>query len=115
MKRVLETAFWRAIAGTLFILMMILSGAAVLCGCAATQTIETVPSEASDLIQENQINPDFVIIDAQSIEEYKRRHIDGATNVPIDSETFKNDGAGLLSRQLFVAAISLEITSNSSR
>jgi len=57
-----------------------------------TQTIEkVVPSEAINLIQKNQINPDFIIIDVQPLEEFERRHIDNAMNIAIDSEIFQNE------------------------
>ena len=57
-----------------------------------TQTIEKViPSEAISLIQEKQSNPDFIVVDVQPLEEYERRHIDNAINVPIDSEAFLNE------------------------
>jgi len=76
----------------LMLSLIILGGAALLCGCAAPQTIEKViPSEALNLIQENKGNPDFIILDTQPLEEYEKRHIDNAINVPIDSETFQNE------------------------
>ena len=82
----------RKIIVVLLVPLIILDGAALLCGCSATQTIEKItPSEALNLIQKNQGNPDFIILDTQPLEEYGRRHIDNAINVPIDSETFQNE------------------------
>jgi rhodanese-related sulfurtransferase len=72
--------------------LIILGVATSLCGCTESQTIaKVIPSEALNLIQENQGNPDFIIVDAQPIEEYERRHIDGAINIPIDTEAFRNE------------------------
>jgi rhodanese-related sulfurtransferase len=56
------------------------------------QIIESItPEEAFDLIQENQDNPDFVIIDVQTPEEFVNRHIENAINIDYRSETFRDE------------------------
>ena len=76
----------------LMLSLLILGGAALICGCAAPQTIEKItPSEAFNLVQKNQGNPDFVIIDVQPPEEFAKQHIENAINIDITSETFQNE------------------------
>jgi len=53
--------------------------------------VKVIPSEAINLIQENQDNPDFVIIDAQSPEIFAEKHIDNAINMYFGSETIDNE------------------------
>ncbi len=56
-----------------------------------TQTIEDItPQEAFTLIQDNQNNPDFVIIDVRTREEFSGEHIENATNIDFYSETFRD-------------------------
>jgi len=56
------------------------------------QIIESItPQEAFTLIQENQDNPDFVIIDVQTPEEFVNRHIENAINIDYSSETFQDE------------------------
>ena len=56
---------------------------------AATQIIEDItPQEALTLIQENQDNPDFVIIDVRTPEEFDEEHLENAVNLDFYAETF---------------------------
>ncbi len=56
-----------------------------------TQIIEDItPQEAFTLIQNNQNNPDFVIIDVRTREEFSGGHIENATNIDFYSETFRD-------------------------
>ena len=56
-----------------------------------TQIIEDItPQEAFTLIQNNQNNPDFVIIDVRTREEFVGGHIENATNIDFYSETFRD-------------------------
>ena len=62
-------------------------------GCVRdeTATIEDItPQEAFTLIQNNQNNPDFVIIDVRTLEEFAEEHIENATNIDFYSETFRD-------------------------
>ena len=62
-------------------------------GCALneTTTIEDItPQEAFTLIQNNQDNPDFVIIDVRTPEEFAGEHIENATNIDFYSESFRD-------------------------
>lgn len=75
-----------ALAG-LFIISSVLAG-----GCVQTQTIKDVsPKEASILIQNNRNNPDFVIIDVRTPQEFADGHIANAVNIDYYSVTFRND------------------------
>ena len=57
-----------------------------------TQIIEDVtPQEAYTSIQENQDNPDFVIIDVRTPEEFTEGYIEGAINIDFYSETFADE------------------------
>jgi len=49
------------------------------------------PQEAFDLIQENQDNPDFVIIDIRTPEEFADGHIENAINIDYRSGTFRDE------------------------
>ena len=68
-------------------------GVALTGGCVRdeTATIEDItPQEAFTLIQNNQDNPDFVIIDVRTPEEFGAGHIENATNINFNSETFRD-------------------------
>jgi len=68
-------------------------GVALTSGCVLdkTATIEDItPQEASTLIQNNQNNPDFVIIDVRTLEEFGEEHIEQATNIDFYSEAFRD-------------------------
>ena len=57
-----------------------------------TQIIENVtPQEAFTLIQDNKNNPDFVIIDVRTPEEFTQEHIENAINIDYYSETFRDE------------------------
>ncbi len=63
-------------------------------GCVRDETavIEDVtPQEAFTLIQNNQNNPDFVIIDVRTPEEFVEEHIENATNIDFYSEAFRGE------------------------
>lgn len=68
-------------------------GIALTAGCvlSETATIEDItPQEAFTLIQNNQNNPDFVIIDVRTVEEFGEEHIEQATNIDFYSEAFRD-------------------------
>lgn len=75
-------------------------------GCAGgggtslkTQVIEDIaPQEAYALIQQNQDNPDFVILDVRTPEEYAGGHIARAVNLDYYAQTFQ-DELGKLDRE----------------
>lgn len=57
-----------------------------------TQVIEDVtPQEAFTLIQDNRNNPDFVIIDVRTPEEFADGHIENATMIDFYSVTFRSE------------------------
>ncbi len=56
------------------------------------QIIEDItPQEAFTLIQDNQDNPDFIIIDVRTPEEFAEEHIEDAINLDYYSETFQDE------------------------
>ena len=58
---------------------------------APTQIIENItPQEAFILIQDNEDNPDFVIIDVRTPEEFAEEHLENAANIDSRSETFRD-------------------------
>ena len=65
-----------------------LTGGCVLDGTAVIEDI--TPQEAFTLIQNNQNNPDFVIIDVRTPAEFAGEHIENATNINFYSETFRD-------------------------
>lgn len=57
-----------------------------------TQIIENVtPQEAFALIQDNQDNPGFIIIDVRTPEEFAEAHIENAINIDFYAEAFRDE------------------------
>jgi len=52
---------------------------------------DITPQEAFTLIQNNQDNPDFVILDVRTPEEFTEAHIEDAINLNFRSETFRDE------------------------
>ncbi len=90
------------------LLLLVLTGALVIGvvltgGCAGqetatlnqetpTQIIEDItPAQAFDLIQDNQNNPDFVIIDVRTSEEFTEGQIENATNLDFYAKIFRDE------------------------
>lgn len=83
--------------------VLLVIGAILMSSCAPAQTetpppetpariIENVtPQEAFTLIQENQTNPDFAIIDVRTPEEFAEGHIENAVIIDYYSDTFRDD------------------------
>ena len=69
-------------------------GAVLAGGCTGqeTQIIESItPEEALALVQENQDNPDFVILDLRFPESFAYKHIKGAINIEYLSQNFRDE------------------------
>jgi len=69
-------------------------GVALTGGCVRDETavIEDItPQEAFTLIQNNQNNPDFVILDVRTPEEFAEEHIENAINLDFRSENFQDE------------------------
>ena len=76
-------------------------GAVLTGGCVSTETVppnqETqiieniTPKEAFTLIQDNQNNPDFVILDVRTPEEFADGRIENAINLDYYSDTFQEE------------------------
>ena len=69
-------------------------------GCAESVEItqifkDVTAQEASDLIQQNKGNPDFLIIDVRTPEEFNDGHIENAILIDFYSEDFKDEIAQL--------------------
>jgi rhodanese-related sulfurtransferase len=86
-------------SGILVILLLAISGFVSVVGCGekiATETpdltgqiIQDVTvEEAYALIQQNQGDPTFIIIDVRTPEEFAEGHIEGAINIDFRSENF---------------------------
>ena len=77
----------------LLVLVSLIIGVVLTGGCAGqeapTQIIEDITTqEAFTLIQENENNPDFVILDVRTPEEFAEGHLENAINLDYYSETF---------------------------
>jgi len=82
----------------MLILPVLLATAAILtAGCteeseAPTQTIKDVTAEkAFNLIQENKSNPNFIIVDVRTPQEFAEGHIENAINIDFRSDAFKGE------------------------
>ncbi len=78
--------------------VLLIAGVILTVGCAGeevkipTQVIEDITAqEAFILMQNNQYNPDFVIIDVRTPEEFAEGHVEQATNIDYYSETFRDE------------------------
>jgi len=59
---------------------------------APTQIAENItPQEAFTSIQDNKNNPNFVIIDVRTPEEFAEEHIENAINIDYRSEAFRDE------------------------
>ena len=79
------------IALTLSVSLII--GVTLIVGCVGDETAtikDITPQEAFALIQNNQNNPDFVIIDVRTPREFTEGHIESATNIDFYAETFRD-------------------------
>ena len=80
----------------LLFLVPLIVGLVLLSGCGnddstALQIIQDVtPTQAFDLIEHNRDNPDFVIIDVRTPEEFSEERIENAINLDYYSETFRD-------------------------
>lgn len=72
---------------------MLLAGVVLASACGnSTQNLKSVvPQVAYTLIQENQDNPDFIIVDVRTPEEYAAGHLENAILVDFYSPTFRDD------------------------
>ncbi len=70
---------------------------------APAQIIENItPPEAFTLIRNNQNNPDFVIIDVRTPEEFADGHIEKAINIDFYAETFRDELDNLDKNQTYL-------------
>ena len=57
-----------------------------------TQTIENVtPQEAFTLIQDNKNNPEFIILDVRTVEEFTERYTENTILIDYYSESFRDE------------------------
>jgi rhodanese-related sulfurtransferase len=82
------------------LLVLLVTAVILTVGCAKTTTPEPetptqiiadiTTDQASTLIEENQNNPDFVILDVRTPAEFDSGHIENAMNIDKNSETFQD-------------------------
>lgn len=67
--------------------------AILLFGCAGMTTIPRAveAAKADSMIKMNWNNPELVVIDVRSAEEYDERHLPGAVNIDMQSRSFRRD------------------------
>ena len=83
---------------TLVLSVLLVAGIVLAGGCVGkeietpAQIIESItPQEALSLIQENQNNPNFVIIDLRFPQSFAYEHIENAINIEFLSQTFRDE------------------------
>lgn len=70
---------------------MIITGEATPIQPAEPQIYDVTVDKAYDLIRENAGNPDFIIIDVRTQEEYNSGYIEGAINIDFYSKDFRTE------------------------
>ena len=68
-----------------------MSGIILTASCSKQIIQDITAQEAFNLIQENKGNPDFVIIDVRTPEEFTDGHLEDAINIDFRSESFENE------------------------
>ncbi len=87
---------------TVLVFSLLLVTSFVLTGCAGTETVappetpsqiikDITPQEAVSLIQNNQNNPDFIILDVRTPEEVTGGYIKDATNIDYYPKSFRDE------------------------
>ncbi|MFC1964277.1 rhodanese-like domain-containing protein [Chloroflexota bacterium] len=82
---------------SLVLLMTLVTSTVLAGGCAqktevTPQAVQDVTAqEAFNLIQEKQNNPDFIIVDVRTPQEFADGHIEDAVNIDFNSDNFKSD------------------------
>ena len=67
------------------------------------QIVKKIDSvEANKLITDNEINPDFVILDVRTPEEFNSGHIENAINIDYKSTNFKDEVKKLDKNKIYV-------------
>ena len=77
-----------------FVVLLALISAIAIAGCTATEQtqqkiVKISASEAYKLIEKNRGNPDFVIIDIRTPQEFSMGHIENAININFYDPDFK--------------------------
>ena len=80
------------------LLVSLVTVVALMVGCAGSGTVtptqaikDITTQEAFDLIQENEGNADFVILDVRTAGEFAEGHVENALNIDYYSETFEDE------------------------
>lgn len=58
--------------------------------------------DAASLIEQNKNNPDFIILDVRTQQEYSEGHIENAINMDVKSESFMEDAGKLDSGKTYI-------------
>ena len=71
--------------------LLMVVGLVLAVSCAQTVAAQIIsPQEAFTLIEDNRNNPDFIIIDVRTPQEFSDGHIEGATNIDFYSTNFRD-------------------------
>lgn len=86
------TGGWRRAALCGLGLIVLVAGVMLIAGCKTPVQIigDITVQEAFDLIEEEQDNPDFAIIDVRTPEEYTEGHIENAVNIDFRTDDFED-------------------------
>lgn len=84
------------LSGTAAIIILLLFTAGTLFSVEAQQeqgakkstVVNLTTSEAGELIETNKSNPDFIILDVRTPEEYSQGHLENAVNLDVKSDSF---------------------------
>jgi rhodanese-related sulfurtransferase len=81
----------------------------------APTLVDINPKEAFDLIQSNKNNPDFIIIDVRTPDEFAQGHIEKAINIEYKAETFQDEISKLDKNKTYLIYCKIGVRSASAR
>jgi rhodanese-related sulfurtransferase len=89
---------------SVFLIFAILAACAGMAGSNSTLSGNRIlePKDANALIEKNKGNPNFIVLDVRTPDEFSEGHIAGAINVDYNSGGFRTELAGLDKKKTYI-------------